>query len=182
MSRPRRLLRVAWAVASALVTAACNTQDHAQFTLHFPSVYAAVTPQEIGYYVFDANESGNDCVSLIKAYQANAKSLPSSPTYTSPLVQPCDLLKNPDILSVPLTYGNISVLAFSKRKDDASVTFLFGCATQALSSSEVSAANGSSLFDVYLSLENPDVAPPPGATTCSGLTDYCANRCSAPTP
>jgi hypothetical protein len=100
--------------------------------------------------------------------------------YTSPLMAPCDVLRNPDMLAAPLGQGHLSVLVFATVITDAGVQprpFLVGCSTHTLTSAEVSDANGASLFDVYLSLANPDSQPPATPGSCSGLTDFCANRC-----
>jgi hypothetical protein len=175
--RSRALRRGPWTGVAVIAVAACSGKGSgAEFTLHFPSIAAAVTRQEVGYYAFNADNPGTDCVSLVLAYQ-NKTSLPTA-LYTSPLATPCELTANPGLLAAPLGYGHLSVLVFSTRASDGGVQdFLIGCSSHNFTSSEVSSAGGGgSIFDVYLSLENAD-NPPPSATTCSGLTAYCAGQC-----
>ena len=154
-----------------------NTRAHYQVI--FPSAAVAATTETMQLFVFDAtNEQKDftDCLSLVTKRKSSAD-LPAAPLKLSETeATPCELFettaagdaKQPIAGkkgTVELTYGSRTFLVVAKRsKQD----YFIGCSKANLSTAETT-------VEISLTPASAAIAVP--TTTCTTLSDRCANRC-----
>jgi hypothetical protein len=160
------------ATLTALVASSalgCGGEDaqeaNGQYVLAFPSVAAAVAVDGLQIFVFDSQQAGVDCQSLI-AVRRSGQPLPAaSLVFQSPIFSTCDTQRGAPATRFSLGFGPRTVLAvgYSKGND-----LLIAC-------------NSGTVQDgtepIYLPFGTESVSAQVPGTTCAQLSAYCEKKC-----
>lgn len=155
----------------ALVSlAACSpgteSEKSGAVTVAFPSTNAAIATDTLELRVFDANVTGNDCLTLIQT-EEKTQPLPK-PIYDSGKVDTCQFFAA-QVKPFDMGYGSRAFMVVGQR---ANADFVLGCSIAGI-------GDVSNSVNVELSLnlsaftQNTQV---PDSTTCASLGDRCTKN------
>jgi hypothetical protein len=170
--KPSRVALTTLAFASvALVSlAACSPGTEAEksgaVTVAFPSTNAAIATDTLELRVFDANVTGNDCLSLIQT-EEKTQPLPKA-IFDSGKQDTCKFFET-QVKPFDMGYGSRAFMVVGQR---ANTDFVLGCSIAGIG--DVSNAVS---VDLSLNLSAfSQTTQVPDSTTCASLGDRCTKQ------
>jgi hypothetical protein len=167
-------LFVAVGFASLAVVAACNTTSTlavpgkptaGTYEIDFPTIGAAIASKSVSIYVWNADDSSSQCVTLLD----NATTLANLPAPLKTISTSACSLDAADSGALALPYGDYAVLVLTAQAPGGA-PFLRGCAIQTVSAEAPT-------IDVEVSVANNTITVPAVPSGCAGLESYCAGGC-----